>query len=206
MSKIKYLLVFCLALCAVNVAAQKVRGGVYAGYTNNATSLFDAKSGYQVGAKAEWNIVKGLYLQGGLGIEQRYYSGGLYLWYNQKWHSRPVYLNIPIYVGYKWNVAKDVKLHAAIGPKFSIGLLGKYGYKTLSEDHHTFIANTGYHGNAYKDNYLNRFDVALGAEVGVELFNNYQLSVGYNKGFKDVTKVVSDDHNRQWQVTFGYTF
>ncbi len=189
----------------MSASAQKVRGGVYAGYTNNATSLFDAKSGYQVGAKAEWNIVKGLYLQGGLAVEQRYYSGGLYLWYNQKWHSRPVYLDIPIYIGYKWEVAKNVKLNAAVGPTFSIGMIGKHGYKTLADDLQSFVGDTGYHGNAYKDHYLNRFDVALGAEVGVELFSHYQLSVGYNKGFKDVTKM-GDDHNRQWRVTLGYVF
>lgn len=205
MSKIKYLLVLCFTLCALSVSAQKVRGGAFAGYTNNATSLFDAKSGYQVGAKAEWDIVKGLYLQGGLAIEQRYYSGGLYLWYNQKWHSRPVYLNVPIYVGYKWNVAKNVKLNAAVDPKFSIGLFGKHGNKTLSDDQESVVANTGYHGNAFTDHYLNRFDVSIGAEVGVELFNHYQFSVGYNKGFMDITKL-GNDHNRQWQVSLEYMF
>lgn len=208
-SKFKYLLALCFVVCATNTSAQKWRSGVYASYTNNSSSLFNAKSGYQIGAKAEWNIVKGLNLQGGLAIEQRYYGGGIYF-FNQKWYSRPIYFDIPISVGYKWNIAPNVKINVAVGPKFSVGMIGKYNLKTLMPDGVNIAAETGYHGNAYKDGQegiLNRFDVALGGEVGVELFNHYQLSVGYNKGLRDITKQpYNDNHNRQWQVSLGYMF
>lgn len=189
-----------LLLLSTTLHAQSLRGGIVAGYNYNMPQhYFDNKSGYHIGLQGDINIYKGLYAQAALMLEGRNYDGNVFSTYGASWQSKPYYLSIPVHVGYKFAVADNVKLSLSAGPKFDIGLFGKHNTKVLNQ-------TTDYHGNVFSDNYLNRFDVAIGAKVGVELFDHYQVSVGYNWGLKNIVKDGPDTKNRQLQVTIGYIF
>lgn len=194
-------LALLLILLPTTLHAQRLRGGIVAGYDYNVPqSYFDNKSGFHIGLQGEVDIVKGLFAQTALTLEgRRYCSNTVLTTYGGSWQSKPYYLSIPVHVGYKFAVADNVKLSLSAGPKFDIGLFGKYNTKVLNQA-------TDYHGNVFSDNYFNRFDVALGAKVGVELFNHYQVGIGYNWGLKNIVKNGPDAKNRQLQVTLGYMF
>ena len=193
-------LALLLILLPTTLHAQNLRGGIVAGYDYNMPQhYFDNKSGYHIGLQGDINIYKGLYAQAALMLEGRNYGGSIFSTYGASWQSKSYYLSIPVHVGYKFAVADNVKLSISAGPKFDIGLFGKYNTKILNQA-------TDYHGNVFSDNYLNRFDVAIGAKVGVELFDHYQVSIGYNWGLKNIVKNGPDTKNRQLQVTLGYMF
>lgn len=193
-------LALLLILLPTTLHAQTLRGGIVAGYDYNMPQhYFDNKSGYHIGLQGDINIYKGLYAQAALMLEGRNYGGNVFSTYGASWQSKPYYLSIPVHVGYKFAVADNVKLSLSAGPKFDIGLFGKHNTKVLNQA-------TDYHGNVFSDNYFNRFDVALGAKVGVELFEHYQVGIGYNWGLKSIVKNGPDTKNRQLQVTLGYMF
>lgn len=193
-------LALLLILLPTTLHAQSLRGGIVAGYDYNMPQhYFDNKSGYHIGLQGDINIYKGLYAQAALMLEGRNYGGNVFSTYGASWQSKPYYLSIPVHVGYKFAVADNVKLSLSAGPKFDIGLFGKHNTKVLNQA-------TDYHGNVFSDNYFNRFDIALGAKVGVELFDHYQVGIGYNWGLKNIVKNGPDTKNRQLQVTLGYMF
>lgn len=199
------LLTMNLLLLSTTLHAQSLRGGIVAGYNYNMPQhYFDNKSGYHIGLQGDINIYKGLYAQAALMLEGRNYGGNVFSTYGASWQSKPYYLSIPVHVGYKFAVADNVKLSLSAGPKFDIGLSGKH--KGVINTPTNASVQTDYHGNVFSDNYLNRFDVAIGAKVGVELFDHYQVSVGYNWGLKNIVKDGPDTKNRQLQVTIGYIF
>jgi len=78
-------------------------------------------------------------------------------------------LNVPFMIKYKFGVCDNVKLFASCGPVVSIGL-----YAESEKD--------GKKVSLYKEDKLSRIDLKLGVNIGVEFYEDYSLTVGYNKG------------------------
>ena len=86
-----------------------------------------------------------------------------------KWQEH--YLKIPVDLQLGFRIGKNARFIASIGPKFHIGLASKWKAGVESLDLYKF-----------SENQYRRFDVLLGASIGIEVFNHMKIKVGYDRG------------------------
>lgn len=138
------------------------------------------------------------------------------------------YLEIPIHVGYRYNISKNLGVYGEVGPYFATGVTGKY--KKIYDDDEIdtqhrmlfkkdaaelFVPQSGITGVRV----FQRFDCGFGFRVGVEYNNQYSLNLGgdwgftdmytkdYRKAFKEKYKdPIAEAKNFNFTVTFGYRF
>lgn len=83
----------------------------------------------------------------------------------------PVFLDIPIHAGYKYELDSRAAMFIEAGPYVGIGLFGK------SEGHKVFSDEVGYR----------RLDIGMGVRGGIEILYRYSISLGGDFGFRGVT-------------------
>ena len=213
MKKIILFSIFAFFLTCAN--AQEIKYGVTAGVNSNSLTSFggDARTGFHAGLKTEIDFNEKLYVNAGLMLTSKPWCGlGIsYLNKNINISSKatPYYLEIPVHVGYKLPVAKNVKIFGEAGPYIGIGLFGSgssiveqydEGFKNLIE------SKTHDLEDPFKHNYQKRFDWGLGGNIGVELFNHYQLSVGYDWGLKEILGKNTSMKNKTFMISASYLF
>ncbi|MBR5384638.1 MAG: outer membrane beta-barrel protein [Bacteroidales bacterium] len=93
-------------------------------------------------------------------------------------------VNVPIRVKYTFDVSDQIGIFAYAGPVASIGLIAKN-------------KEGGQSVSLYKDDLLKRFDVKIGAGIGVEVNEMFSVYCGYDKGLlnlmkSDVLKIHTD--------------
>lgn len=219
--KILLTLVFASVFCAGK--AQDFRVGVTGGYNLSAPSAYDSQSGFHVGVKGELGFpqaVKGLYADFGLLFASHgwktpgyYYSGSRAVettpgtsssGYTSSWECTPYYLSIPVHVGYKFAVGRNVCLFVNAGPYFNIGLFGK-AKETITPDNGKATTYTRA-DNVFSDKMQERFDWGLGFRAGVEIVRHIQLGIGYDWGMKNINKNGVDCRNRTFVASCAYMF
>lgn len=182
----------------------------------------DGKVGFNMGVHAEYMLPEcyGLYVNAGLeysmkGAKDRIEAvpGGV----GATFVSRPMYLSVPIHVGYRYEIMEDLGAYADFGPYFALGTNGKNITKMddFSEDVRTnFFYNED--GGFYK---VQRPEFGLGFRVGAEYANHYNLIFSCDWGITDML-TQSQKHtlvtltgaknpyvkNFAAGVTFGYRF
>lgn len=213
-------LLFCMA-----TKAQDFRMGVTGGYNLSSPSGHKSLSGFHVGVKGELGlpqVTKGLYMDFGLMLSSHgwknpgYYYNGNYnpsagdkrnnpsLGYTSDNKCTPYYLNIPVHIGYKFSVGRNVSLFVKAGPYFNIGLFGK-ATETITTDKGTNMTQKTA-GNVFSDRIFNRFDWGLGFRAGTEIARHVQLSIGYDWGMKNVNKYGVGSKNRTFVASCAYMF
>lgn len=223
MKKILLTLLFILPFYMA-AKAQDFRVGVTGGYNLSSPSAYQSQSGFHAGVKGEFGlpqVAKGLYMDFGLmlsshGGKSRYYYNGIYTssdgekpdkptsGFTAEYKCTPYYLNIPVHIGYKFSVGRNVSLFVNAGPYFNIGLFGK-AKETITPDKGTATTKETA-GNVFSDKMLNRFDWGLGFRAGTEIARHVQLSIGYDWGMKNVNKVGVDNKNRTFVASCAYMF
>lgn len=100
----------------------------------------------------------------------------------------PWFIDIPIHVGYKYDMDDRFALFAETGPYLGIGLFGNKveGYNIFSDE-------IGY----------KRIDLGLGVRLGIEFSHRYSVSIGGDFGFLKVTDDF-DAKPRNLLISFGY--
>lgn len=210
------LLSFALLISAV-VSAQEhgIRYGVTGGvnvssYSMHASGMSldaDSRVGFNVGFKVEMGaafILDGFYFDGSLLLSSKGAE------FNTSVDGeavnnivRPYYLEIPLHIGYRHTVGKsgNVSLFGTFGPYFAVGIGGKNKLESgnTTEKFDTFGSQGG----------LNRFDFGLGIRGGVQLYDHYQIFLGYDWGLIDIAK--SNDigyklNTRNFYVGVAYMF
>lgn len=182
-------------VAAINVSAQELNLGVVGGVnfawerakTAGAALSSDSYLGFQLGAKIEMDmsalIAKGFFLEGSLlyNLKGNNYAGS---------HSNLGYLQLPINLGYRLSLTGNLSLMATAGPYAAIGVLGKDVVKTNDAK-----VKTNIFGKEYQ-----RFDFGLNYKLGVELWRQWQLYVGFEQGLLNTSKQKVDlglDSNRK---------
>jgi len=211
----KHLFVCLFAFAAICANAQEIKYGVTAGVNINTltTNANKERTGFHVGFKTEIDFNKKLYVNAGLMLTSKPW-GDLGIttpaWNKTDfWNATPYYLEIPVHVGYKLPVAKNVKIFAEAGPYMAIGLFGsgKYTEKQYDEGFKNLIESKTHDlEDPFKHNYQKRFDWGLGGNIGVELFNHYQLSVGYDWGLKEILGKNTSMKNKTFMISASYLF
>lgn len=206
----KLIIAVLLGVMAIPSMAQEWRVGATAGINVNAPSGdYTGQTGFNVGVKAELGLpktTKGWFMDfGALLSSHGWKSTGYYdntTATGLQWSATPYYLNIPIHAGYKFHCNDNFKLFASAGPYINIGLFGK---ETMTATLAGTSTTTTASNNIFADKAQDRFDWGLGFRVGAELYNHWQLSVGYDWGMKGVFKGI-DMRNRTLSVSCSYVF
>lgn len=207
----KLIVAVLLGTMAIPNMAQEWRVGATAGVNVNATSgtYYMGQTGLNLGVKAELGLpkaTKGWFMDFGALLSSHGWKNTAY--YNtitgatQQWEATPYYLNIPVHIGYKFHCSDNLKLFASAGPYVNIGLFGKEKMiATLGE----VSTKTPVLNNVFADKAQERFDWGLGFRVGAELYDHWQLSVGYDWGMESIFKD-KDVRNRTLSVSCSYVF
>lgn len=152
----------------------------------------DAKAGFNAGLHAEYLLPEcyGIYLNAGLeysmkGAKDRIgVDTGDMPGLNATFITRPMYLQVPIHVGYRYDVMDEFGVYADFGPYFALGTNGKCITKMddFSEDIRTnFFYNED--GGFYK---LQRTEFGLGFRLGAEYARHYNFILSCDWGITDM--------------------
>lgn len=180
-----------MALVAISTSAQVEQGfrmGIRVnGGLSNVTGVEGDKMafGYGLGWIAEYNFNPGLFLQSGIGLENIAHKedaidGTLNAYFAQ----------LPIHIGYRFNIGDASSFFVQAGPTLGIGLWG---------------STVEWYGGG-ETNYFDvakRFDLGLGGRVGVE-FSKFQISAGANYGVLEAFD--GGGHNLSINLGLAYMF
>lgn len=191
-----------------------------------AMEAMDPKAGFTVGARLEYLLpeCRGVFVNGGLeytmkGARERIFTtiddmNGL----GATAIARSMYVQLPVHVGYRYDVMDVLGVYADFGPYFAVGTNGKYRvkYDNFQSDYTTpFFGN----GDDYLE--LQRWDFGLGFRVGAEYASHYNFQVACDWGITDMLTqeqkhtLVSNPllglknpsmRNFNAALTFGYRF
>lgn len=130
------------------------------------------------------------------------------------------YLQIPIHVGFRYNLADNLGIYGEVGPYFSMGINGKNS-TTVSADG-TWVKEFEGSYNLFSSHddkpYFQIWDFGFGFRIGAEYENHYSLSIGMDWGITDMFRDKYRDkmadknipldmaHNYNTYITLGYRF
>lgn len=230
--KASVLLAFALLFVSASAGA---RGGIEAGYLNsNYNFKSDERAdyslnGFYVGVTQDVKLFAGLHIQPGL-----YYSyltdkdRKEVLAFSLNGDLTDHYLSLPIMLRYQFGLP-FMKIYVFGGPTLSVGLVSKQKYTVTGEfmgamqnGNLTYDYYTGKldlealdvpadGDNPYEsmtpDYRYKRFDLQLGAGVGIELFKFLEVKVGYDWGLLDRFAGDFDELRRnQFYASVGLRF
>lgn len=182
-----------------------------AGYPDN----FHMRSGFQAGLIADCPLNDTWAIQPGVrftnqGFTDKYTSSG-----KATRRFSLYYLQVPLYVQYRLNIAEETNLLFQAGPYAGFGLFGRQRYslkgksRDLTDDQKKITF-----GNGTSEDIHNSFDYGVSAGVGVEFFN-FQFVVAYDYGLYKATfdkpqagsgAYHVDMQNHNLSITLAYVF
>ncbi len=132
------------------------------------------------------------------------------------------YIEIPVRVGFRYNLDKKLGFYGEFGPYFAVGVGGKYRINTEADGTHWSKFEDEERYSAFKkstsDTNFQRWDCGLGFRIGAEYNQHYNLILGcdwgltdmYRDEFRDamVTPLTSlpQAKNFNFTLAFGYRF
>lgn len=131
------------------------------------------------------------------------------------------YMEIPVRVGYRYNLSSELGVYGEFGPYFAMGIRGKHKFNADADGSDARSSEWSY--NAFKKSTVKpnfqRWDAGLGFRIGAEYNQHYNLTVGCDWGITDMWRdkyrdaifdASGDDidkiHNFNLTIAFGYRF
>lgn len=194
-------------------------------------SGYDAKAGAMMGARVDYVLpnAHGTYLTAGLDWTMK--GGKTSVWTMEEVKGSMKYalhyFEIPIRVGFRYNLLENLGFYGELGPYFAIGVGGKH---RLSVDQDGEAANEIEDAGTYKafknttdlDRLtFQRWDAGIGFRIGAEYNEHYNLMFGCDWGLADMYRDKLRDafynasgglvslpkvKNFNFSITFGYRF
>lgn len=217
-TNIRTILILISLMCTTSIAAQNplhfgIKGGVnLSDYTKDIENN-EMKVGYNAGVTVDYRINKMFYLVSGLEvaskgtkIKQHLFSdipenSGYQNFGQLKSTYNPIYLQVPIHVGYRLHAAEDMAVLFHLGPFVSYGVGGKITEEVILNGEKTKTKADAFGKNGP----LKRWDVGLGVGVGFA-FQRYGVNFGYDLGFVDAYKGDGSIKNNTAHVSLSYRF
>ena len=200
-----FLLTALLAGSALTASADNgFRFGVTAGMNvpNITNSESDCRIGFNIGVRGEYNFTNNLYVNGAFlftqkGNEYETTISGVTV----KGKTNPGYLEIPLALGYRFDLGNHVYLFGETGPYFAFGVCGK-----LKLDVDSNIGGVSEKVDFFGDDGAQTFDGGWGLRLGVEA-SGFQVHLGYEYGFSKIWDTNGDGcHNSNFSVNVAYMF
>lgn len=252
MKKISFIAI-ALVMCASNANAFEFEYEPEPGFTYmglfgvNVTKLqntdYGTKGGAMMGVRADYVLPKahGTYLTAGLDWTMKggkmTEEGDLFIEeegtvFNGTHKYALHYFELPIRVGFRYNIMEQFGVYGEVGPYFAVGVGGKHkcsigdGYvKNEAEDFDTYKAFKN-RTDIMKPTFQ-RWDSGIGFRIGAEYNQHYNLMLGCDWGLADIyrnnlrtayydAQVAAGEleenrnlprvHNFNFSITFGYRF
>lgn len=203
--KLSFITLALLLASNANAQSLPVSMGIKGGINVSNSSSKQTKSivGYNAGLTLDVNLPSNVAIMTGLEITSK---GAKMKDADLKVDA--TYLQLPIHLGYKMNVAPGVTAHFDIGPYFAQGVWGKTKgsqdliHPTTGEVLKTLDINQ----DTFGDDVLKRFDWGLGIGVGVTFMGKIQILAGYDHGIAS-TKIMDEKfRNRNVFASVGWKF
>ena len=169
-------------------------------------ALTDPKAGFNLGVRGEYMLPScyGVFVNLGVNYTMKGakmdVAASLPDDYSCTVKFRPCYIEIPLHVGYRFNVLDNLGVFADFGPYFAIGVNGK--------------EKTEFEGDAVEDyskkffrnskmilGEIQRYDFGLGFRVGAEYANHHSLNFSFDWGLTDMYR---DSYRREFFKENGY--
>lgn len=182
-----------------------IKGGAnVSNFGNDGIKDSDAKIGFIAGITFDYNFDELLFIRSGLdfatkGGKQK--ENGVEVTYN------PMYIQLPLHVGYKLPFTNYFGCLLHVGPYFSYGVGGKIKTKVTGTDTEMEASEIDFFGSKEKGGFK-KFDFGLGLGVGAE-FGNVGLELGYDLGLTNISHSSNKDDkvkNLNAYLTLGYRF
>lgn len=201
--------------------------------TNTPTGT-DAKAGFNAGVRAEYMLPKcyGVFLNLGVNYTMKGFkddgiamgetdimTGTVYPDTKYTMKGNACYIEIPLHLGYRYNLSETLGVFADFGPYIAIGTNGKL--RTNYEDDLWKDESTRYFRND-KNPYgtFQRCEFGMGYRIGAEYANHHSLIMGMDWGSSDLyrdkyrEKFAIENpglrlpkiHNFNFSLTYGYRF
>lgn len=168
--------------------------------------LTDPKAGFNLGIRGEYMLPScyGVFVNLGVNYTMKGakmdVAASLPDDYSCTVKYRPCYIEIPLHVGYRFNVLDNLGVFADFGPYFAIGVNGK--------------EKTEFEGDAVEDyskkffrnskmilGEIQRYDFGLGFRVGAEYANHHSLNFSFDWGLTDMYR---DSYRREFFKENGF--
>ena len=196
MKTIKAILLAIAVMVSIGASAQLpfsigIKGG--ANLSNLSGDLKDTSSrgGFNAGLFARLSIpMTGFYVASGAEITTK---GAKYKDEGLEIKANPMYLQIPLHVGYKISLIPTTRLLIHAGPYWAYGLSGK-------------VKAEGEKIDFFSDDFCKKNDFGLGVGLGAE-FWKFGVDVGYDFGLTNISQ--NSDfkvNNRNAYLSFSYRF
>ena len=169
-------------------------------------ALTDPKAGFNLGVRGEYMLPScyGVFVNLGVNYTMKGakmdVAASLPDDYSCTVKYRPCYIEIPLHVGYRFNVLNNLGVFADFGPYFAIGVNGK--------------EKTEFEGDAVEDyskkffrnskmilGEIQRYDFGLGFRVGAEYANHHSLNFSFDWGLTDMYR---DSYRREFFKENGF--
>lgn len=212
MKKIIFVALVALGF-AFTANAQKIGYGVQLGGNLSGisedpeTADLSTKLGFQVGGFVDYSLTKALFLKAnvlfitkGASYEETTMGAKVSLTMN------PMYIQVPIVIGYGYNISNNFKIYANVGPYIAFGI----GGKTTTEISGTGTSLDGETSEDFFTDDVSKFDFGARLGLGVELNKKFIIGFDYDLGLLNMnTGDNSDDYsvkNYTMGLTLGYKF
>ncbi|MEE1222291.1 MAG: porin family protein [Bacteroidaceae bacterium] len=198
--------------------------------TNVRNSLYDAKVGGTLGLKLDYVLphAHGTYLSAGLdwtmkGAKLSVEAMGADR--NAEATAKPSlhYLEIPIHVGFRYNLTENMGFYAEVGPYFAVGVGGKYKFSVDADGSEWSQIEDEFTYPIFKKQKtresFQRWDAGLGFRVGAEFNQRYNVMLGCDWGLTDMLRddyrdyvfdnggiVLDKPKNFNFTIAVGYRF
>lgn len=194
-------LILCIASTSIILANCPFKYGIVGGVNINKEkrtgySSTDGLLGYHFGVQTEYFLKNNIYfsssllfIQKGSKIDTTIPEDNTPLTIKKRNH----YLEMPMHVGYQWNINRNFALLGSIGPYIGLGLFGKEK------------GSQGTSSTLYKNKGDKRFEMGFSSNINLQINEHYRFGVGYHHAFTNAQKWTGDE-NRNITFSLGYIF
>ena len=168
--------------------------------------LTDPKAGFNLGVRGEYMLPScyGVFVNLGVNYTMKGakmdVAASLPEDYSCTVKFRPCYIEIPLHVGYRFNVLDNLGIFADFGPYFAIGVNGKEKFEFDGDAVEDY--STKFFRNSKMDlGEIQRYDFGLGFRVGAEYANHHSLNFSFDWGLTDMYR---DSYRREFFEKNGF--
>lgn len=168
--------------------------------------LTDPKAGFNLGVRGEYMLPScyGVFVNLGVNYTMKGakmdVAASLPDDYSCTVKFRPCYIEIPLHVGYRFNVLDNLGVFADFGPYFAIGVNGKEKFE-FDGDAVEDYSKKFFRNSKMILGEIQRYDFGLGFRVGAEYANHHSLNFSFDWGLTDMYR---DSYRREFFKENGY--
>lgn len=168
--------------------------------------LTDPKAGFNLGVRGEYMLPScyGVFVNLGVNYTMKGakmdVAASLPDDYSCTVKYRPCYIEIPLHVGYRFNVLDNLGVFADFGPYFAIGVNGKEKFE-FDGDAVEDYSKKFFRNSKMDLGEIQRYDFGLGFRVGAEYANHHSLNFSFDWGLTDMYR---DSYRREFFKENGF--